>query len=100
MKELQKDVFFSVKDNFGNDWDEDVCAFQNIYLYIFSNHLDIASSHNVGALCLDWSCILLPGAFDYIDLHFWGSLMMMVLLMECCVVVCMVAKELKEEEKV
>lgn len=25
---------------------------------------------------------------------------MMVLLMECCVVVCMVAKELKEEEKV
>lgn len=70
------------------------------FLYIFSNHLDIASSHNVGTLCLDWSCILLPGAFDYIDLHFWGSLMMMVLLMECCVVVCMVAKELKEEEKV
>lgn len=34
MKELQKDCIFSVKDNFFNDWDEDVCAFQNISLYI------------------------------------------------------------------
>ena len=36
MKELQKDCIFSVKDNFFNDWDEDVCAFQNISLYILA----------------------------------------------------------------
>lgn len=74
-----------------------MCVLFKIYLCIFyCNHLDIASSHNVGTLCLE-----APFASGCLWLHWfalWGSLMMMVLLMECCDVVCMVAKELKEEE--